>query len=214
MVYIREAHACDEWRMPLGTDLEGIDQPKSVTARIQRAKHFQHVSKISWNLVVDNMEDGFLRSYASWPERFFVVKNSEMVFVSDPDNFSGHTLDTLRNALLGVIGRPTRDEEAGGERDTEERGEILKLRRALSSMFIGVSDGHILDGTIDVEKITALEEKYLKFHRTTLREIFRQIPLSEDGKITFPSVVSHFLSLPPAQRRDFLDNLRQNHLRD
>ncbi len=73
-VYIHEAHASDEWQMPVNVK-EGVvyEQPKTQTARQSIAKQCCSQMKLSMPCVVDDLDNKVDNAYAAWPERFFIV---------------------------------------------------------------------------------------------------------------------------------------------
>jgi hypothetical protein len=75
LVYIREAHPTDGWRVPQN-DREGIEvkQPKTYKERVEAASDCVKSLKFSFAALVDDMEDTAEKAYAGWPDRLFVVK--------------------------------------------------------------------------------------------------------------------------------------------
>lgn len=73
-VYIREAHASDEWQMPVN-EKEGVvfTQPTSLEARREVAGKCCTSMQMLMPCVVDDMKNNVDNAYAAWPERFFVV---------------------------------------------------------------------------------------------------------------------------------------------
>lgn len=82
LVYIREAHAKDEWAMEQN-EAAGISvtQPRSGAERTAVARKFVRDLKVSIPTVVDDMDDTVGRAYGAWPERLYVI---------DPDGTVGY----------------------------------------------------------------------------------------------------------------------------
>jgi len=71
-VYIREAHARDEW--PLGPTLSCVDQPKEIAQRAANARSY--CTKFSFDnipMLVDSLSDSFEKQFAAWPFRFYAI---------------------------------------------------------------------------------------------------------------------------------------------
>ena len=73
-VYIREAHARDEWQMPENTK-QGVvfDQPRTLESRRLVATKCCESMNLPMQCVVDDMGDSVDAVYAAWPERMFVI---------------------------------------------------------------------------------------------------------------------------------------------
>jgi len=97
IVYIREAHAVDEW--PLG-DHVVVKQHKEIQERIDIAKEM--IDKLGYKipLVVDSIENEFAEKYSIWPERFYVINENKVKFSSVPTS-KGHERDKLASYLKG-----------------------------------------------------------------------------------------------------------------
>jgi len=83
VVYIMEAHACDEW--PLGTKTV-IPQHKSTENRIQVAKGFKQTYNWTIPLVVDPISNEFNQAFSAWPERLFVVQDLKVTYIAQPED--------------------------------------------------------------------------------------------------------------------------------
>ena len=73
-VYIREAHAADEWRME-ENDRAGVvvAQPRTFGERRAAAAACCAGLDASIPAVVDGMDDAVAIPYGAWPERMFVI---------------------------------------------------------------------------------------------------------------------------------------------
>lgn len=73
-VYIKEAHARDEWRLDGSVDLL---QPRTTTERVRVARQFQTALQWQTPILVDPPEDEqFERLFAPWPIRFYIVQGN------------------------------------------------------------------------------------------------------------------------------------------
>jgi len=74
MVYVREAHPTDEWRMK-ENDRDGwvVPQPKTELERQIAAVDFAERVSLSFPLLVDGMDDRVSKPYGGWPGRFLVI---------------------------------------------------------------------------------------------------------------------------------------------
>lgn len=71
VVYLREAHAVDEW--PMGNHVQ-ISQAKTLSQRAETARCFVAKAGLEVDAVfVDGLEDGFMHLMSAHPQRFFVV---------------------------------------------------------------------------------------------------------------------------------------------
>jgi len=80
-VYIKEAHAIDQW--PLGNEVV-ISQHKNVEERINAAKLFQQNTNYLGPLVIDTMENTVNDTYAMWPEKAFIILDGKISYLSPP----------------------------------------------------------------------------------------------------------------------------------
>jgi len=80
-----EAHASDEWPMPIGEgQLAKFPQTKDTESRINNAKEFIEAFGLTIPVVVDTEANEFESQYAAWPERFYIIHQSKMAFVAFP----------------------------------------------------------------------------------------------------------------------------------
>lgn len=93
-VYISEAHSRDQW--PVGKTISCVDQPKTMEERLHNAREFRKNFQLEVPLLVDGMENTFHHTYGSWPFRFFVLHQGELVLKAQPDeNTFGYDLGQL-----------------------------------------------------------------------------------------------------------------------
>jgi len=82
-VYVREAHACDQW--PLGKAVV-IPQHSTLSDRIAAARRFKEETAYEPTLLVDTMNNCFDEEYACWPERGFIIHESKIAYVCALDS--------------------------------------------------------------------------------------------------------------------------------
>jgi len=74
IVYIKEAHAEDEWQMPSNREGQVVyQQPKSFEARLELAKTFVDRMQVKTPTLVDDIRNTGLVCFAAWPERIYVI---------------------------------------------------------------------------------------------------------------------------------------------
>lgn len=81
-VYISEAHARNEW--PVGKTISCVDQPTTLAERLHNAQQFQKTFNFEMPMLVDNMDNTFHFTYGSWPFRFFVIHQGQLVLKAEP----------------------------------------------------------------------------------------------------------------------------------
>jgi hypothetical protein len=74
LVYVREAHASDEWVMP-DNKARGLhfEQPTSHAARIAAARCCVEDLSLPMPIAVDGLDDAVSRMYGAWPDRLYVI---------------------------------------------------------------------------------------------------------------------------------------------
>jgi len=71
MVYIREAHPTDGWK--LDKNQFQVTTPTSTVERCALAKDFDDRIKVSMPLVVDTIDDPTAKAYSPWPNRMYII---------------------------------------------------------------------------------------------------------------------------------------------
>lgn len=104
-VYIKEAHAADEY--PLGSHVV-VSQHRSLVDRATAARRFTAATGWQLPLLMDGMEDLFTTALAAYPERFFVLepnaaRRSRLLFCS-PGRCGGVRLEDLEAFLRERLG--------------------------------------------------------------------------------------------------------------
>jgi Iodothyronine deiodinase len=74
LVYVREAHAADEWVMP-DNAARGLVlvQPTTIRERESAARECLGDFMLSMPTVVDGIDDAVCRTYGGWPDRLYVI---------------------------------------------------------------------------------------------------------------------------------------------
>lgn len=103
-VYIAEAHAMDEW--PINSARGSItgqpinfNQPISDSQRLSLAIQFVSDYQFLIPTVIDLIDNAFEEAFASWPLRFFVVRDGKLVFKAQPRDTTYYFSD-LRDFLI------------------------------------------------------------------------------------------------------------------
>ena len=73
-IYIREAHAADVWPI----DGPVVQEPRSSEARVAVAQDFARACGLEWTVLVDEVEDAFLREFSPWPFRLYVLRGDRL----------------------------------------------------------------------------------------------------------------------------------------
>jgi iodothyronine deiodinase-like protein len=80
LVYVREAHALDEWVTPDNTKAGiGVVQPLTVEARCDAAKAMCTKLDVSMPAVTDTVDDAVSTVWGAWPDRIYVLDESGVV---------------------------------------------------------------------------------------------------------------------------------------
>ena len=105
LVYVREAHAADEWVMP-DNDARGlvVPQPTSFEERASAARECVGDFMLSMPTVVDGVDDAVCREYGAWPDRLYVIDAAgRIAYQGDPGPF-GFKPDEVREFLRAQYG--------------------------------------------------------------------------------------------------------------
>lgn len=83
-IYIEEAHASDEWKLPESTvEVEmatSIAVHQSISERLEAAKLFQVRRNFQSEIVCDSMDGNIVECYDAWPERLYIILNGVIVY--------------------------------------------------------------------------------------------------------------------------------------
>ena len=86
IVYIREAHPTDGWRIR-ANDQQGImiEDPKTFDQREEVANVCIANLKTTIPTLIDNMDNTVEKNYQSWPDRIYIIdKKGNIVYQSEP----------------------------------------------------------------------------------------------------------------------------------
>ena len=105
VVYIREAHPTDGWRMAKN-DREGIKivQPQTEDDRFKVARLSAEALKLSIPMVVDNMDDRTETHYGGWPDRMYIVDRGGKIAYKGEKGPRGFKPEEMEVALKKLIG--------------------------------------------------------------------------------------------------------------
>ncbi|CAG8676751.1 12065_t:CDS:2 [Funneliformis mosseae] len=78
MIQIREAHASDVW--PIGNIID-VKKHRTLADRLSAAQEMVRATQLKIPMLADTMDDTFLRLYAPWPFRFFVIVDGVLKLV-------------------------------------------------------------------------------------------------------------------------------------
>ncbi len=100
-IYVREAHAEDEWRLNINTKQDVVfQQPTTLEARAEIAKICHERMQITMPVALDNMNDDAGRAYVAWPERLYIMTaDGAIAYRSAPGPFPMAEIDQWENAL-------------------------------------------------------------------------------------------------------------------
>jgi len=102
-IYIAEAHATDQW--PLGNHIN-IKQHKTLQDRLKAASDYTTMlSKKGLScgeIVVDDINNLFMNTFACHPERFFIIFNQKLGWKPQPKK-AMYDISRLRNELRKYI---------------------------------------------------------------------------------------------------------------
>jgi len=100
VIYISEAHACDEW--PLGS-WTCIKQHKTISDRLAAAKEFAKKYDFTLPMYADDISNDFDKNYSAWPERYVVVDTGgKLIAISNATSDFGYDRAALHNDLLAA----------------------------------------------------------------------------------------------------------------
>lgn len=104
MIYIREAHAADEWVTPDNPEAGiSIIQPTSFSEREDAANLCDRALDIHFSILVDAMNDQVNKLYGAWPERMYVLDaDGTVIYQGDygPWGFKPDDVETALKELL------------------------------------------------------------------------------------------------------------------
>jgi len=83
-IYIAEAHACDEW--PINQLQDEIPKHRTLDDRRSAANSLLRAFPLhsAFMVVLDTMDNEFDTAFASWPFRFWIVKDGKIALKPQP----------------------------------------------------------------------------------------------------------------------------------
>lgn len=105
-VYIREAHADDEWQLNSNRqDNVVFAQPKTIGKRQEVAHTCSASLRLTMPCVTDEMDNRVDDAYAAWPERLFVVDEAGRIAFAGGQGPWGFKPKAVRKWLRKNVGR-------------------------------------------------------------------------------------------------------------
>ncbi|RIA87984.1 ubiquitin family-domain-containing protein [Glomus cerebriforme] len=92
MIQIREAHASDVW--PIG-NIVSVKEHRTLSDRLAAAREMVKETQLEIPVLADTMDDTFLKLYAPWPFRFFVIVDGILRLVGMPKEARYDTTDLV-----------------------------------------------------------------------------------------------------------------------
>jgi hypothetical protein len=92
MIQIREAHASDVW--PIGNIVD-VKEHCNLSDRLDAAREMIKDTQLEIPVLADTMDDTFLKLYAPWPFRFFVIVEGTLKLIGMPKDAYYDTTDLV-----------------------------------------------------------------------------------------------------------------------
>lgn len=104
IVYIREAHPDDGWKVPQN-ERDGIklDDPKTWEERAKAAGACLKDLKLEIPCVVDGMDDAARKAFAGWPDRLYVLDAARKVAYRGEPGPRGFRPEEAETALKKLL---------------------------------------------------------------------------------------------------------------
>lgn len=104
MVYVREAHPQDGWRMDFNDRMKiTIPQPQTDAERIQVAGSCQRLLKLSAPLLVDTIDDKVGKAWSGMPSRMYVIDQSGHIVYQSGRGPFGFKPAEMEQSLLWLL---------------------------------------------------------------------------------------------------------------
>jgi hypothetical protein len=105
LVYVREAHASDEWVAPSNVEAGVVvAQPTSLDERRDVARTMCRRLDVSLPAVVDGIDDRVGRLYGAWPDRLYVLDEAGTVVLKSAVGPFGFRTADVRELLVARWG--------------------------------------------------------------------------------------------------------------
>ena len=95
VVYIREAHPDDGWRLKP----TGIDDPRTIEERREVAGMCEVAMQYGIRTYVDGMDDAVMIAYAAWPERLYLIGEDGQIVYAGGRGPGGFKPAELKEAI-------------------------------------------------------------------------------------------------------------------
>jgi alkyl hydroperoxide reductase subunit AhpC len=114
MVYVREAHPTDGWRME-SNDQKGveIEQPQNDEARQEVAQQCSELLKAPWTMVVDRVDDEVGKAYSGMPSRLYVIDQQGKVAYKSGRGPFGFKPAEMEQSLIWLLSERDATTESG-----------------------------------------------------------------------------------------------------
>jgi hypothetical protein len=104
MVYVREAHPADGWKMESNTKVGvAVKQPTTLTERAQVAGQFCERLKATMPFVVDEIDDPVGTAYSGMPGRFYVIDTKGKVAYKSGRGPFGFRFGEMEQAVVMAL---------------------------------------------------------------------------------------------------------------
>jgi hypothetical protein len=128
VVYIREAHPSDGWRVAIN-DRQGIviPDPKSFKERQQVASTCASELHLTIPMLIDGMDNAVGQAYAAWPDRLYIVDTEGRIAYKGGPGPRGFKPLEMEAALKQLLTASVEEAEVEEREDTHP-GHALRLR--------------------------------------------------------------------------------------
>ncbi|GES84204.1 type I iodothyronine deiodinase-like [Rhizophagus clarus] len=92
MIQIREAHTSDVW--PIGNIVE-VKEHRTLEKRLAAARKMIEGTQLNIPVLVDTIDNNFLKLYSPWPFRFFVIKDGILKLAGMPKEARYDTIELV-----------------------------------------------------------------------------------------------------------------------
>lgn len=104
LIYIREAHASDEWAMEKNKRADiVIPQPTTYAERREAASQCGAALEVPFPVLVDTLDDTANKLYGAWPERLYVIDAEGFVHYQGDYGPFGFEPNEMREALKELV---------------------------------------------------------------------------------------------------------------
>lgn len=106
LVYIREAHATDEWQVPANVR-EGVllESAKDIGQKVEHAASCTRKLDIRFPTLIDGMDNKVESDYSGWPDRLYLVGEDGHIAYKGAPGPGGFRPAELEAAIRKALGR-------------------------------------------------------------------------------------------------------------